>query len=101
MLNKDEVLQKMSERNFSVLFYGKTNKNDTSNILFVKKDKLAISCYVDLDEDTFTFSYNIPNSINQIKTPKCGSFMNDNHFDKIYSKLKDHAQILDEIYRED
>ena len=103
MLNKEQVIEKMSERGFTVSSYAMEHDN-VIGIHFMSEPQCregsnrtyipAIGCNVDLKKEEFELVYAIPYSINKLSTPKCGSLMNDDHFDKLCIKFEEHAHIL-------
>lgn len=104
MLNKDQVKQKMLERGFSEVSRGMRNTTETVSIFFateITEDNPSIGCDVDLERETFEFMYIVPCSINSLRSSECGSFMNDEHFDKIRSKFEDHASVLYRYFRKE
>lgn len=104
MLDKDKVIEKMSERGFSVMSYSMKDSHIIEAIYFVSEPILrknssrihtpSIGCNVHLEKEEFELMYAVPCSINVLRTPKCGSLMSDNHFDKLCSKFEEQAHIL-------
>ena len=103
MLSKEQVIEKMSERGFTVSSYAMEYGN-IIGIHFMSEPQCregskriytpAIGCNVDLKKEEFELVYAVPFSINVLRTPKCGSIMNDDHFDKLCMKFEEHAHIL-------
>jgi len=104
MLDKDKVIEKMSECDFTVASYS-MGPNDTIKAIhfqsepFIRRGKVLIpsfGCNIYLEEDEFEFKYIVPGSINILCTPKCSSFesMNGDHFKRIYVKFEDQVRIL-------
>lgn len=102
MLDKDLVEEKMEERGFTIYSY-----RGTSIIHFVSehmydtdyKDRVPrkeqmpiITVLVNLERDEFECTYNC--GLNFLKTPKCGSVLNDEHFDKIVTQFESQAKCL-------
>lgn len=104
MLDKDKVIEKMSERGFSVMSYSMKHNNIIEAIYFVSEPVLrdnssrihtpSIGCNVHLESEEFELMYAVPTSINVLRTPKCGSLMNDDHFNRLCAKFEEQAQIL-------
>lgn len=99
MLDKDKVIEKMSERGFSVMSYSMKNGNVIEAIYFVSEPLLeahtpSIGCNVHLESEEFELMYAVPTSINVLRTPKCGSLMNDKLFDRICGKFETQAMLL-------
>lgn len=99
-LNKEEVKVKMEERGFTVFA-----TMPPHGIQFISahmfemggKKGPAINIVVDIEQDEFECIYNVPGSLNILKTPKCGSLMNDDHFDRIVCKFESHVRWLARI----
>jgi hypothetical protein len=111
-LNKDTVIQKMRERNFTVYATMGNSKEGTNKIHFVSahmydfsyndrvrpRDRVpVINVIVDLEKDEFECIYNVPGSINMLNTPTCGSVMNDEHFDRIVCKFESQAKWMSRL----
>ena len=96
MLDEKQVIKKMKERGFLNIIYFVKNGYDLTSITFstVDLNDVIISCTVDLIQETFAFAWCVPYSINKLSTPNCGSFFNDEHFNKLYKKMLKHARIL-------
>lgn len=98
MLDTNIVINTMNNRGFTKISYGMQN-NQIVNISFaINENNIAIGCVVDLVKEEFEIVYPVPKSINQLKTPKCSAFMDDNHFNKMYSKIKEQAIVLNRFY---
>lgn len=99
MLDKSIVEKKMKERGFTVYAtMGKVELHFISSHMYSvsdNSDKPIINVIVNLENGNFQGLYNIKESINTLQTAKCGSVMNDEHFDKIIMKLETHAKILE------
>lgn len=96
MLDAKQVIQKMKERGFTVTMHSVRNGNEPISITFspMRLDGTDVSCNVNLKEETFSFIWCVPYSINKLSTPNCGSFFNDEHFHRMYEKIFKHAKIL-------
>ena len=102
MLNKKEIEEKMQERGFTS--YAVINNTQIQfisahmydyKIEVSKREQMpVINVVVNLETEEFYCLYNVPSSINMLKTPICGSVMNDKHFDRIVSKFELHAKRL-------
>lgn len=99
MLDAKQVTEKMRERGFTETMRSVKNVYEPISIAFspMRLDGTDISCTVNLEKETFSFSWCVPYSINTLSTPECGSFFNDEHFHKLYEKMFKHVNIL---YRE-
>ena len=100
-LDKETVVKKMGERGFVVY-----SQNGSSIVHFVSKHmyELAykepvkktqypvINIIVDIENDKFQCLYQLEKSLTQLKTPKCGSVMNDAHFDRIVGQFETEAK---------
>lgn len=64
------------------------------------KKEPAILCTVALASEHFQFCYVVPQSVNQLLSPDCGSVMNGGHFDMIYSRFREQAEVLHQYWRE-
>ena len=47
-----------------------------------------------VEDMEFQFAYCVPTSINQLKTPKCSAFINDEHFYGLAIKFEHDAAVL-------
>lgn len=98
-LKKDELIAKMKERGFDMYSYGSktihflTTPVSVSDLTSQQIHRLppAIDVIVNLEKEEFECAYNIPESINSLRTPSCGSVMDDKHFDHIVSKFESQA----------
>jgi len=109
MIEKKEIIiEKMKERGYSKLLETRNN-NDLINISFIfetdekqNKSLFPIPSYtvtVWVNDEEFQFCYGIPSSINKLVSPKCGSFMNDEHFDRLAMKFEKEASIIQRYCR--
>ena len=96
MLDKKQVIEKMTERGFSESMRSVRNGYEPITITFCtnKLNGTDMSCTVNLEQETFSFMWCVPQSINRLSTPECGSFFDDEHFHKIYRKMLKHIRIL-------
>lgn len=96
MLDANQVVDKMKERGFTESMRSVKNSYETVTITFstMKLDGTDISCTVNLEQETFSFVWCVPYSINKLSTPDCGSLFNDEHFHKLYRKMLKHVRIL-------
>lgn len=96
MLDATQVIEKMRERGFTESMRSVRNVYEPISITFctMRLDGTDISCTVNLEEETFSFVWCVPYSINKLSTPDCGSFFNDDHFHKLYRKMFKHVRIL-------
>lgn len=96
MLDAKQVIEKMRERGFTESMRSVRNGYDPITISFrtMRLDGTDISCNVHLEEETFSFAYGVPYSINMLTTPDCSSFFDDKHFDTLHNKMLKHARIL-------
>ena len=105
MLNKEEVIQKMSERNFSTTATTyKDNEIETIHFISEPTGDLrtytpSFGCIVNLKKEEFKLMYSVPLSINILETPYCGAFMNDEHFDRISIKFANQVRILYRFFK--
>lgn len=107
MLNRELVEKRMKERGFTVYAHMGTTRiqfvsehmYDTNYIIDTPKRKQMpiINIVVDLDKDEFECQYNVGGSLNMLKTPSCGSVLNDEHFDRIVCKFESHAKWLSKM----
>ena len=89
----DELEELMNKRGYTTISMRSGNRSsmtlipkDTDNILF------SVTIYVDSEE--FMLQYTVPQSINTLSTPKCGSVRNEEHFNRIVDKFKSQVEIL-------
>lgn len=107
MLDKQLVIDKMKERGFVVYSaIGKTILQFVSEHMYdmtyrqrvTERERLPIiNVLVDLEKDEFKCIYNIDKSINTLNCPSCGSVMNDDHFDSIFSTFEGHAKWMERL----
>ena len=104
MLDKNEVVEKMKERGFTVYAYIGSTKiqfisshiYDTEYIFNTPKRKRVpvINILIDLEKDEFQCRYNASRGLNYLLSPKCGSVLNDKHFDRIVGDFESDAKLL-------
>lgn len=104
MLDKKQVIEKMRERGFTEMSRQMKNTYDIVAIFFITEPTYrkrtgtiqtpSIGCNVNLEKETFEFKYIVPNSINCLCSPECGSLFNDDHFDNLCFKFEEQASIL-------
>ena len=96
MLDEKQVIEKMHERGFSEQMRAVKNGHEPISITFctMRLDGTDISCIVNLEKETFSFTWCVPYSINKLSCGECGSFFNDEHFHKLYRKMLKHVRIL-------
>lgn len=103
MLDTKQVIEKMTERGFSESMRSVKNGYEPVTITFctMQLDGTDIACTVNLEEETFMFTWCVPKSINRLSTPSCGSFFNDKHFHQLYREMLKHVLILHWELQED
>lgn len=96
MLDEKQVIEKMRERGFSETMRSVKNGYEPVTITFCTMylDGTDISCTVHLENETFSFLWCVPGSINKLSCGECGSFFNDKHFHSLYRKMLKHVRIL-------
>lgn len=95
-MTKQEAEAKLYERGFSVNAYGRDKDNNTISI-YAGTDPMgpfSYGCNVFLNTDEFELKYAVPKSINILQTPKCGSFLDDDHFARIQRKFVPQVEAL-------
>ena len=99
-MTKQEALDKLSERGFSVNAYGNDSQGNTKTIYASTNplEEFSYSCDVILESEEFMFKYMAPESINVLQTPKCGSFLNDDHFNRLRKKFEPQARVLHDAF---
>lgn len=96
-MNKETVIAMMKERDFQYDLEIRNGKGKTVKYCFHSgpvysrhhKDIVIIpsySCNVYPDTEEFELAYIVPLSTNILKTSKCGSVNNNDHFDRICHK---------------
>lgn len=99
----EKIIEKMKERGYSFAFEIRDGNNNTLSVVFSylndnnSKERFPIPTYnvtVYPRSEEFEMSYHSDNSLNILCTPKCGSFFNDEHFDRIAIKFEHDAAIL-------
>lgn len=103
MIDKQYMINIMEQRGFTPSSYG-----GNTVINFISKEihdinnnprrHPIINIRVWLDSEEFQGIYCVGTSINTIQTPKCGSILLDDHFDRIIMKLEDQARIMELYY---
>ncbi len=104
MLDKDIIIAKMKERSFSMAYCGMSG-DEIISIDFISEEVCRrgktwvppFICKVNLAKEEFEMCYTVPHSINVLRTPVCGSVMNDDHFQRIFVKFENAVRVL---YRE-
>lgn len=97
VMNKETVIAMMKERDFQYDLEIRNGKGKTVKYCFHSgpvysrhhKDIVIIpsySCNVYPDTEEFELAYIVPLSTNILKTSKCGSVNNNDHFDRICHK---------------
>lgn len=107
-MNKDQVIEIMSNRGFTVQSYSMKDTHTVEAVYFITEPVFqngsnapAIGCNVFLEAGEFEFMYAVPFSINILRSPKCSPIVNDEHFNKIYSKFKEQACVLHNYFGRD
>lgn len=99
MVDKAVIIKKMKQRGFTESVRGMTGDSvNTITFIIENAKKAPIFCTVTLANEHFQFYYVVPRSANQLQSPDCGSVMDDNHFDMIYSKLEEQAAVLNRYF---
>lgn len=104
--HKEIIIEKMKQRGFTVFSTIKTK--DKLKLQFVSESLYsfsekprdyipAFSIIIDIDLGEFECFYNVPSSINMLKTPVCGSVLLDSHFDHIVGVFETHVKWLSKI----
>ena len=104
VLDKDTIIAKMKERSFSMAYCGMSG-DEIISIDFISEGVCqrgktwipSFICKVNLVKEEFEMLYTVPHSINMLRTPVCGSVMNDDHFERILTKFENAVHVL---YRE-
>jgi len=101
--NVAKIVNKMRERGYSKLCESLTG-DELVSITFVyvttetqKQSRFPVPPYsvtVWVEDEEFQFCYGLSSSINKLISPKCGSFMNDEHFDRLAMKFEREAAVL-------
>lgn len=98
VMNKETVIAMMKERDFQYDLEIRNGKGKTVKYCFHSgpvysrrhKDIVIIpsySCSVYPDTEEFELAYIVPHGLNILKTSKCGSVNNNDHFDRICHKF--------------
>ena len=106
---KKKIVEIMNERGYSYTVEGRNGKDETISMMFAycppenQNDsrfpaptygvKLFMNCE-NIEDVEFQFSYAIRTSIDVLQSPKCSSFMNENHFNSLAAKFEREAAIL-------
>lgn len=107
VLQRDIVVEKMKERGFTVYAaMGDTKIHFVSERMYdfsyesrvLPRNRVpVINVVVNLTNDEFECTFNVPSSINQLRCGPCGSVMSDDHFDNIVAKFESHAKWLSRL----
>lgn len=62
-----------------------------------RKRKPVINVFVNIENDEFYCVYNLPHSIDTLRSPNCSPFTDDKHFDFIVGKFESEANWLDRL----
>ena len=96
-MDKNTIKEIMAKRGFRQLM--ETLKgNKLHSIVFCTEPETSealYNCEVFVDEGDFKFTYNSGKNLNILTTPECGSFENDEHFERINSKFKADVMLLE------
>lgn len=103
MIDKQYMINIMEQRGFTPSSYdGYTVINFISKEMYDINNNPRrhpiINIKVWLDSEEFQGIHCVRNSINTIQTPKCGSILLDDHFDRIIMKLEDQSRIMELYY---
>lgn len=96
MLDENIVKDKLHERGFTINAYGRDAGDRTITIYAITdpRNEYSYGCTVHLKTEEFELNYAVPKSINVLQTPKCGSFLNDDHFMRILRKFEPQVEVL-------
>ena len=102
MITKKQIVDKMTERDFALMSYSYNDKKEIISASFAStptKDIPSIVCDVYLKTEEFELIYPIGYTANVLRTgSKCGSVMNDEHFDGICSQFESQARMLHKYF---
>ena len=97
MDNKTVIMKKMLERGYTKVLETRNSDNNVESITFIyeptevdRNKRFPIPSYnvtVWLEDFEFQFMFAVATSINKLISPKCGSFMNDDHFYRLAMKF--------------
>lgn len=101
-MNEQLLLDWMKSRGFYSSVRNYTNNGNTlHSITFTtefEEDKPSYCCTVYLESREFEFFYAVPRSINKLVSPKCGSFENTDHFNRIRNKFEQQVLVLHKCF---
>lgn len=99
-MNKEQIVDKMKERGYTRIMESRNTKDETISITFTN-DTLSGPLYsvtVWVEDGEFQFAYSMKTSINKLVSPKCSSFMNDEHFVRLATKFEREVAVLHEYF---
>ena len=105
-MTKQEVIDIMKERGYTFSMESRNGKGEIIGLYFLSEpvlskrrndDKVLIpsyNCTVYPNSDEFQMTYAVSKSINTLQSPKCGSFTNEDHFNRIGAKFESAVEVL-------
>jgi len=102
-MEKEKIIEKMQQRGYTKVLEHRNAKNETVSIGFMNEipsvadGNLSGPLYsieVWVEDGEFQCSYTMRTSINKLVSPKCGSLMNDEHFNLIVKKFEKEVAVL-------
>lgn len=106
-MNKEQIIEKMKERGYTRMMESRNSKDETVSITFMNETLSIVngnlsgplySVEVWVEDGEFQFMYSIRTSINKLVSPRCGSFMNDEHFARLAVKFEKEVKVLYEHF---
>lgn len=97
---KEKIIEKMEKRGFTRIMESRNRKDETTSITFTNNmpDAPWYSVTVWVEDMEFEFVYCMSTSINKLVSPRCGSFMNDEHFTRLARKFEREVVVLHEHF---
>lgn len=113
-MDRDKIIDIMKERDFTFNLETRDGKGNTTAYYFTAnpvnyftispdiyqkncRDVVmtpSYSCAVYPDTGEFEFTYAVPHSINELKSPKCSPFESDDQFYRISNKFESAVKVL-------
>ena len=97
-----KIIDLMKARGFELSYKNNDGKGELQILEFLfipenKKERFLIPAYccsVDVEKESFSFSYTVPGSTNKLVMGNASPLWNDEHFDRLASLFESQAAIL-------
>lgn len=105
-MDRDKIMEIMKEREFTFNLETRDGKGNTTAYYFMANPVIyqrnrrnivmtpSYSCAIYPDTGEFEFTYAVPHSINELKSPKCSPFESDDQFYRISNAFERAVKVL-------